>query len=47
MLDRAGIQAQAFSVNAFETTRKALSKLYAIELTGSVYVLPVSVWETI
>jgi HK97 family phage major capsid protein len=47
MLDRAGIQTQAFSVSAIETARKALSKLYAIEIESGVYVIPIAIWEAI
>jgi Phage capsid family len=45
MLNVSGVRTQAFSNSVLETARKALTKLYDVNIDGGVYVVPTSIWE--
>ncbi|MDP1806595.1 MAG: phage major capsid protein, partial [Acidimicrobiales bacterium] len=47
MRNTVGIQAQAFATNILITTRKALTKLEAINIPGGAYVLAPADWEAV
>jgi hypothetical protein len=45
MLNVTGVRTQAFSNSVLETARKALTKLFDVNIDGGVYVVPTSIWE--